>query len=177
MVLLAGGPARGQARDINKYLHPKARLGIGLPGDRVIGSKTFLAISPKQAAAYAVMLLKKRGISEIVICESHWIAGAVSGYLIDCRGKWIYNHQTYSQFRIGVCDGLEAKYGARHRAGTEFVFIGLGRDKDGKSIWHPPPGPDYRPRPDETVTNGMLAYKFLLWRDKFLSLSHRYPKR
>jgi hypothetical protein len=159
----------------NAYLHPYAKLGIGLPGDKILNGKRFPPLMPKKAAAYAVQKLKNRGVSGIIVCESHWIAGAISGYLIDCQGKWVHNKCTYTQFRVGIRDGLEAKYGEAYQAGTEFAFIALGSDRQKKPLWYPVPGPDYSLKPGESVTNEMLAYEFLLWKKKFLSLAKRYP--
>jgi len=131
-------------------------------------------ISPREAASYALLRLQARGVKDIVICETFWITAPLSGYLVDAKGKAIINGKDYSLFRVGVKDGLE-KSKEKSSAGEEFVFIARGDNKAGEAVWYPSPGPDYRLGEGEAVPEGMLAYEFLLNRDKFESLESRFP--
>jgi hypothetical protein len=117
--------------------------------------------------------LKARGITGIAICEAQWIAAPVSGYLIDALGNATIDGAKFSTFRIGIRDGREEEHGLP--AGEVFVFIAHGREDSGGSAWYPHPGPDHEPGPEEAITEGMLAYEFLIGRERFESLTTRYP--
>jgi len=132
------------------------------------------SISPQEAASFAVSRLQARGVKDIVICESFWIAAPLSGYLVDAKGKATINGTEFSSFRVGIKDGLGEK-GERSSAGQEFVFIARGETKPGQSVWYPSPGPDYELAEGESVPEGMLAYEFLLNREQFEELHIRYP--
>lgn len=163
---------------LDKYLHKDAMLGIGLspifpPGEGAALSG-HLFISPRVAAAFAVFHLQQMGVKNITICESHWIAAAISGYLVDALGICTIEGKHYSVFRIGIRDGEESKHGAEYNAGTQFVFIAMGWDSLGKQIWYPQCGPDYYLSANKDVPQGALSYEFLLRRDEFENLPMRY---
>jgi len=173
MISLLCLPRVCSAQSLNNYLHKNARLGPNPPSE-LFRHSARKPISPQQAALFAVRHLKARGVTDIRICEAHWIAAAISGYLVDAKGKATIDEMNYATFRIGIRDGLEEKGGQRP-AGEMFVFIALGRDESGRSVWYPSPGPDYRPAEGEATTEGMLVYEFLLYREKFETLATRYP--
>ncbi|MBN1423948.1 hypothetical protein JXA88_05260 [Candidatus Fermentibacteria bacterium] len=156
------------------YLHPRANLVVWpSPGEDVEISGTF--ISPRAAADSATLALMHRGVQRPLICEARWIAGSVSGYLVDAIGDLTIEGLHYSVFRIGIRDGAEAQYGEEFCAGSEFVFIALGWDSAGAQIWYPPPGPDHHPAEDESLDE-LLAYEFLLDREAFETLLTRYAR-
>jgi hypothetical protein len=159
----------------DQYLHKNARLGLGGPSEDIIASSVSKPISPRQAAFFAVQHLEKKGVKEILVCESHWIAAPISGYLVDCQGKMRIDNKNFTVFRIGIRDGLEAHHGKESQAGIEFVFMALGRGKNGERIWHPEPGPDFRLKQGEAVPDSFFIYEFLLYREEFESLPIRYP--
>src|SRR4030042_5310702 len=76
--------------NFQKYLHKNARIGIGFPSNEVVRGKNCLL--PGEALRYAIPALQKKGITQIVVCESHWIACATSGYLIDCLGYYLMDN-------------------------------------------------------------------------------------
>lgn len=161
--------------NLDQYLHQKARLGVGLISEELLFRTGTKPISPRAAAWFAVQHLKRIGVQDIVVCESHWIAAAVSGYLVDSQGRLTIGNKHFSVFRIGIRDGLEKHHGKEYQEGTKFVFIALGWDSMGRPFWHPDPGPDYELAKDEGVTEGMLSYEYLLHRKEFESLPVRYP--
>jgi hypothetical protein len=59
--------------------------------------------------------------------------------------------------------------------GEEFVFIAFGKNTEGKELWHPLPGPDYKPVPGEPMPESYFIYEFLLNRKMFATLYDRYP--
>ena len=159
------------------FLHKNAKLGIGLIMDSdIFKSSGRLPIDPREAARFAVAHLQKRGVKDILICESHWIAAAVSGYLVDGLGLLTIGGRDFTTFRVGIRDGLEARHGSDYEAGKEFVFIALGCDANGRAVWYPDPGPDFQLGPDQTVPEGLLSFEFLLHRPEFESLSVRYGR-
>jgi hypothetical protein len=160
------------ASSVEHYLHKDAKLDSP-PQDLFHGS-AMKPIPPREAASFALRRLEARGVRDIVICEISWIAAALSGYLVDVKGKATINGINYSTFRIGIRDGLEKKNG-KSLAGEEFVFIARGEKESGGSVWHPSPGPDYRLDEGKDVPEGMLEYEFLLNREKFESLGNRFP--
>jgi hypothetical protein len=129
-------------------------------------------ISPQEACKFALQRLTERGISEIVICEIRWIAAPLAGYLIDAQGMLGLNGLTHTTFRVGIRDGTDEAEG-RHTAGDEFVFIARAEDSAGNALWHPSPGPDWQPSPEDTYDD-LLPYEFLLEREQFESLENRY---
>lgn len=163
--------------DAEPFLHKNAKLGIGLTADSDIFKSTGRRpIDPREAAWFAIAHLQKRGVRDIVICESQWIAAAVSGYLVDGLGLLTIGGRDFTAFRVGIRDGLEARHGSDYEAGKEFVFIALGCDANGRAVWHPEPGPDFMLGPDQNVPEGYLSYEFLLHRPEFESLSVRYGR-
>jgi hypothetical protein len=159
---------------LDRYLHKNAQLGIGVPPGELIYPSGPKPISPRQAAFFAVQRLREKGVKEILVCESHWIAAPLSGYLVDCQGKMTIEKKDFSVFRIGIHDGFEKRHGRKSRAGEEFVFIALGWDQTGKPVWYPEPGPDYQLRDGEAYPMELLTYEFLGRREKFESLPFRY---
>ncbi len=109
-----------------------------------------------------------------MICEVQWIAAPISGYLVDLKGKLIIDHQDYTTFRIGITDSYDEDT-EENLAGKEFVFIALGKNAEGKAIWYPSPGPDYKPTNDEAIPESFFIYEFLINRDRFETLFNRYP--
>ncbi|MCU0612724.1 MAG: hypothetical protein MUE60_13175 [Candidatus Eisenbacteria bacterium] len=180
--LLAGNPgaddqipADVRPDSLQSTLHPHANLLVWPPPSEEVTASVSI-ISPSVAAESAAVALTRRGVTEPVICEARWIAGAVSGYLVDATGDLAFEGLHYSVFRIGIRDGAEAQYGDEFRAGSEFVFIALGWDNYGAQVWNPPPGPDYRPPEDESFDR-LLPYEFLLDHAAFETLPRRYPRR
>ncbi len=163
---------------LDRYLHKNAILGIGVspiyqPGEAAaLSGRIFL--TPRTAAAFGVFHLRQMGVRNIVVCESRWIAAAVSGYLIDAAGKCTIDGKNYSVFRIGIRDGQEARHGPEFNAGTQFVFIAMGRDSLGNKIWYPECGPDYHLSAEKNIPPGALSYEYLLHRNAFEDLPARY---
>jgi hypothetical protein len=160
------------ASSLDQHLHKNAKLDT--PSASLFEHSKAKPISPRDAALSALRGLEAKGVKDIVICEVNWIAGAISGYLVDAKGKATINGTNFSAFRIGIRDGLEAKDG-KAAAGEEFVFIARGEKEPGQTVWYPSPGPDYKLAQGEAMTKEMLAYEFLLHRDAFESLARRYP--
>lgn len=163
---------------LDKHLHKNAVLGIGLspfvPTGESAALSGHLILSPRMAAAFAVFHLRQMGVGNILICESHWIAAPLSGYLVDALGNCTLEGKNFLVFRIGIRDGGEAIHGKEYSAGVQFVFIALGWDSLGKQIWYPQPGPDYHLSVNKDVPQGALSYEFLLRRDEFENLPIRY---
>jgi hypothetical protein len=157
-------------------LHKDAKLGIGLPSPELVDTLRPRPISPRAAAMFAVQNLQERKVKDILVCESRWIAAPLGGYLVDCQGRMSIGGKRFTVFRVGIMDGTDSRHGMQYRAGTEFVFIALGRNAQGKNVWFPDPGPDYVPGPGEETTRGMLAYEFLLRREDFETLARRYRR-
>jgi hypothetical protein len=168
LFLLLGCSAPGT----QQYFHPQAAISSDLSSP-LFDDAEHRPITPRQAALYAIERLQARGVENPVICEAQWIAAPLSGYLVDALGTMESGDATYTLLRVGIRDGLEHADGLR-AAGEEFVFLALGRDSSGNSAWHPSPGPDYTPGEGEPVDD-LLPYEFLLWRDRFETLSRRYP--
>jgi hypothetical protein len=173
LLFFLGFPYVRSADFLERYLHKNARLDTGPPAE-LLQDSLRKPISPQQASLFAVQHLKTRGVGDIVICEAFWIAAPLSGYLIDALGKTTINGVRYTTFRVGIRDGLEEE-GTKRPAGEVFVFIAYGRDSAGQSVWYPSPGPDYTVAQGEAITEDMLAYEFLLGRERFEALSTRYP--
>ena len=159
-------------QSIERYLHKNASLGNG-PSSELLKYFAHKPISSRQAASFAVDHLKAKGVTNIVICEVTWIAAPLGGYLVDAKGKATIEGAIYTIFRVGVRDGTEERDG-KSLAGEMFVFLALGRDQSGLTHWYPAPGPDYSLAEGQAVTLDMLAYEFLLHRDKFQTLDRRY---
>ena len=148
----------------SKYLHKDAILyGVAMPPEA-----EYHTISLKEAILFAVQHLENKGVKNIKICETGWIVAPLGGFLIDGKGSFNIGGKYYSIFRIGIRDGSE------DNAGEEFVFIARGEDDEDKVIWYPEPGPDFRPAEGEIFPEELLAYEFLMSREKFESLSDRF---
>jgi hypothetical protein len=173
VLLLLSAYSPCAAQSIERYLHKNASLGEG-PSPELLRQSEHNPISPRQAASFAVRHLKAKGVTDIKICEVNWIAAPLGGYLVDAKGNATIKGKHYSLFRVGVRDGTDEKAG-KLLGGELFVFIALGKDRKGRQHWYPSPGPDYSLRQGEDVTEGMLAYEFLLDRDRFETLGRRYP--
>lgn len=132
-----------------------------------------MPIAPRDAVLFAIAHGEAKGITNIVICEVHWIAAPLTGYLVDLLGVLTLDREEYTTFRIGIADGLDED-SDRNPAGKEFVFLALGRDTMGETFWFPRPGPDYRPAKDEAVPDSFFTYEFLLERERFETLYDRY---
>jgi mannosidase alpha-like ER degradation enhancer 2 len=170
-------PGAGGRDSIEPLLHKNAKLGIGLPGDLgIFKSDGGFPIDPREAARFAAARLHERGVKDILICESRWIAAPLSGYLVDGLGGLTIGGRDFTTFRVGVRDGCEARRGSGFEAGNEFVFIALGRDASGRAVWCPDPGPDIKLGPDRTFPESLLSYEFLMNRPEFESLSVRYGR-
>jgi hypothetical protein len=173
VLLLLSAYSPSAAQSIERYLHKNASLGEG-PSLELLHQSEHNPISPRQAASFAIGHLKAKGVTDIKICEVNWIAAPLGGYLVDAKGKATIKGRHYSLFRVGVRDGTDEKAG-KLLGGELSVFIALGKDRKGRQHWYPSPGPDYSLRQGEDVTEGMLAYEFLLYRDRFETLGKRYP--
>ena len=158
----------------DQYLHPDSRISSELPSS-IFADSEKKPITPREAAGYALGLLRRHRVANPVICEARWIAAPVSGYLVDALGTLANGEVLYSVFRVGLRDGLERADGLR-KAGEEFVFIAMGRDTSGNIVWYPPPGPDHQPAADEAF-DVLLPFEFLLNREDFETLPKRYPIR
>lgn len=157
---------------LDRYLHRDCKFSS--PPDFLIDSSRVKPISPQQAAEFAVSHLRAKDVKDIVICEVFWIAAPLGGYLVDAKGRANIDGNDFSSFRVGIRDGSDYKSG-NYSAGEEFVFIARGENKSGQAVWYPSPGPDYKLGEGEAVTEGMLAYEFLLKRKDFESLRLRFP--
>jgi len=157
---------------LDQYFHKDCKFNP--PPDWVIDSSKVKPISPRQAAEFAVRRLQARRVKDIAICEVSWITAPLGGYLVDAKGRATINGNDFSSFRVGIRDGSDYWRG-NYSAGEEFVFFALGADRSGKSLWYPSPGPDYQLAEGEVMTEGMLAYEFLLRRKDFESLGIRFP--
>jgi len=152
--------------DIKKYLHKDAILEEGItPMMRESG---YAGIFVREAVVYAIKHLEARGVKNIVICEFHWIAAPLGGYLIDGKGSFNIEDKHYSTFRIGIRNGAEGN------VGDEFVFIARGEDDKGNIVWYPDPGPDFQPAEGEPFPEELMVYEFLSDRERFESLSSRF---
>lgn len=173
------GPARCcSEKDLRLFLHRKAGPAALSPVSPTAGQiQDGLApvpISPRQACCFAIERLQARSVRRIQICEVLWIAAPLGGYLVDLKGRWTFDGEEFSLFRIGIRDGSEASGGPHLAAGIEFVFIAKGKTASGESRWFPRPGPDYRITGDETWPESFFAWEFLLNREKFETLGDRY---
>ena len=172
LVLLGFSCSACFSQSIERHLHKNAFLDQG-PSEEYLRHFAHKPISSRQAASFALDHFKARGATDIVICEVTWIAAPLGGYLVDAKAKANIEGATYTVFRVGVRDGTEQEDG-KSPAGEMFVFIALGRDSSGRFRWYPAPGPDYSLVQGQVTTQEMLAYEFLLHRDKFQTLDSRY---
>ena len=156
-------------------VHPQGNLLVWPPPVEEVQTSSSV-ISPMAAAESAAVALQRHGVEQPVICEARWIAGAVSGYLVDALGNLAIGDARYSAFRVGIRDGAEARYGPAFRAGAVFTFFAMGLDSAGARIWYPSPGPDITPAEADSVSSGALAYEFLLDREAFQTLPRRYGR-
>ena len=166
------------AKSLKSYLHKNAILAVpplsSPPPADLIQKAERMPISPRKACWFAIEHLESKGVKDIVICEVHWIAAPLSGYLIDIKGKLTIDHEDYTTFRIGITDGFDEDAG-KNPAGKEFVFIAFRKNTKGKSLWIPRPGPDYKFKEGEAMPESLLIYEFLLNRERFETLYDRYP--
>lgn len=166
------------AKSLESYLHRNAVLAVSPlscpPPAHLFPKTKRKPISPRKACVFAIEHLEAKGIRDIVICEVQWIAAPVSGYLVDIKGKLTIEHQDYTTFRIGITDGFHDDSG-KHPAGEEFAFIAFRKTTDGKALWYPCPGPDYKLKDGEALPESLLIYEFLLNRKRFETLCDRYP--
>lgn len=181
-LLASAGPLPGQdvSDSLDSYLHKNATINLNLSPLVPIGEQAALdgrlVIPPRVAAAFAVHHLRQKGVAQILVCEVQWIAGAVSGYLVDALGSASIDGARFSVFRVGIRDGDEQRHGTEYQAGSPFVFIALGWGEAGKPLWYPPPGPDAHFAAGDVIPEGALAYEYLLERSEFESLPQRYPR-
>lgn len=153
--------------NVKKYLHKDAILaGTEMSPD----VENHATISVRDAISFAIRHLENKGVKNIIICETSWIAEPLGGFLIDGKGSYNLEGKHYSIFRIGIRDGSEGN------AGEEFVFIARGEDDKGKAIWYPEPGPAVRTSEGEDYPEQPLEYEFLGDEQitKFESLSDRF---
>ncbi|MCX6558591.1 MAG: hypothetical protein NTW95_14365 [Candidatus Aminicenantes bacterium] len=158
------------------FVHPQARIQDYPEMFKAEFEKKGV-LTAAEAIDRAVEIFRKRGVGRLCICEVTWIAGAVSGYLVDAQGDLSFEGGHYSLFRLGITDSPQGTgyAGFPGSAGAEFVFIAKGRSADGRPLWLPPPGPDTVFTPNMDVSEGMLAYEYLLQRERFETLTDRYP--
>ncbi len=158
------------------FVHPRAVIQ-GSPEPFRADFKTKGVLTAEDAVNRAVGIMRKRGIARLCICEVSWIAAPVSGYLVDAQGDLSLDGGRCSLFRLGITDSPQGSGSLEfpEGAGEEFVFIARGVDAAGRTLWFPPPGPDCRPGPQQETTMGMLAYEYLLGRQRFETLPERYP--
>lgn len=131
-------------------------------------------ISPREACGFALDHFEAKGIRDFVLCEVHWIAAPRSGYLVDATGTLTIDHEEYTTFRIGITDGF-AEDAEANPAGEEFVFMAFRKTPEGTGIWYPRPGPDDLSTIGEAMPDSVLIYEFLFQRERFETLSERYP--
>ena len=181
MILVAFifGPAQlCSAKSLEPYFHKNAILAVPPlsypPPSDLIPKTERMPISPRKACEFAIEHLERKGIKNIVICEVQWIAAPLSGYLVDTKARLTIDHQDYSTFRIGITDGFDEDTG-KNPAGDEFVFIAFRKNAKGEAFWYPRPGPDYKLKEGEAVPESSLIYEFLINRERFETLSERYP--
>jgi len=157
-------PEKVTELDIDKYLHEDAILhGVEMPPEA-----EYKAISLKEAIQFAIRYLENKGVKEIKICETKWMAAPLGGFLIDGLGDFSIGGKEYSIFRIGIRDGSEGN------AGEAFAFIARGEDEKGNVIWYPEPGPGFQPVKGEVFPEELMVYEFLIDRERFESLSSRF---
>ena len=166
---------RDEAERARRFVHPQARIQNYPEQFRAEFEKRGV-LAAAAAVSRAAAIYGKRGIGRLCICEVTWIAGGVSGYLVDARGDLRIAGGRFSIFRLGITDSPQGtgSAGFPEGAGEEFVFIARGVGPDGQTLWLPAPGPDYLPKPGEDFTQGMLAYEYLLDRERFETLADRY---
>lgn len=167
----------GGAKSLGSYFHRNAILAVpplsSPPGADIFPACKSRPIAPRAACLYAIRYLQAKGIKKIVICEAQWLAAPLSGYLVDAKGQLVIERQEYSTFRIGITDGFCDAAG-RDPAGREFVFIAFRRDIQGRTFWHPSPGPDHVLKEGAVVPESFFAYEFLLNRERFETLYEHY---
>lgn len=142
---------------------------------RVEGMDTTV-LSPMEAAGEAAGYLVSIGATDVLVCEVHRIEAPLTGYLVDATGLLEMDGVVFDSFRTGIRDGMESDGGSMP-PGERFAFIARGAAPDGTVSWLPACGPDFvAPEGDPGITDEMLEYEFLLWREEFESLQSRYPR-
>ncbi len=153
-------------------LHPYSM--IGAPSEDIVQGMSE-AITPLDAAGFAVAALTDFGVTDILVCEVHSIEAPLTGYLVDALGSLSILGARYDTFRVGIRDGRESD-GTFAPAGEQFAFLAMGVDADGAVCWIPAPGPGFAQVEGMLYDEVLLDYEFLLWREDFESLGTRYPR-
>ncbi|MDM7993128.1 MAG: hypothetical protein QUS11_07415 [Candidatus Fermentibacter sp.] len=154
-------------------LHPLAVIADG-PAS-VEGMETTI-LAPMEAARIAVEHLLSMGATDVLVCEVHRIEAPLTGYLVDATGLLETGGVSFDSFRTGIRDGMESD-GEFMLPGECFAFIARGAAPDGTVSWLPACEPDsVAPDGYPGITDEMLEYEFLLWREDFESLASRYPR-
>lgn len=163
-------------------LHP---LAVIAGGPAIVEGMETTILSPMEAAGIAADLLHAMGATGVLVCEVHRIEAPLTAYIVDALGAMdmIFLSDTtgdgevqYSTFRMVLRDGAESD-GELYAPGEQISFIARGVDSTGQIVWYPPCGPDFVvPEGDPGITDEMLEYEFLLWREDFESLESRYPR-
>jgi hypothetical protein len=173
----SGAPSCAPNR-LESYLHRNVLLAVpplsSPPPADLVQHSARPPISPLEACGFAIEHFETKGIRDIVICEVHWIAAPLSGYLVDGKGTLTIDHEEYTIFRIGITDGFDQDVEA-NPAGEEFVFMAFGKTPEGTGVWYPRPGPDDLSTNGEAIPESFFIYEFLLQRERFETLSERYP--
>lgn len=163
---------------LESYLHRHAILAVPPlsfpPPAELVQHSAHPPISPREACGFAIEHFEAKGIQDMLICEVQWIAAPLSGYLVDGTGTLTIDREEYTTFRIGITDGFNEDPEA-NPAGEEFVFMALGKTPEGTNVWYPRPGPDDLSTHGEAMPESFFTYEFLLQRERFETLSERYP--
>ena len=123
--------------DIEKYLHEDCLLKEEMSLTKIEGvslmmvESGYFSVSAEEVLSFAIQQLQTKSVSEIEICEVHWIAAPYGGFLIDGKGSFNEGTKHYSTFRIGVTDS------SKNNAVKEFTFIARGEDNEDNVIWYP----------------------------------------
>lgn len=158
------------------FIHPQASIQ-GYPEQFKAEFEKRGVLTAEQAIDRAVKILRQMDIGHLCICEVTWIAGGVSGYLIDALGDFNFQNNHYTIFRLGITDSPQGTGypGFPEGAGEKFVFIAKGLTPDSRPVWLPGLGPDFQPEPQDAVPEWILSYNYLLNRERFETLGDRYP--
>lgn len=162
-----------ELREGEGFLHPSAVIAGGPAREE--GMETAV-LSPMDAAWIAFDDLLSMGATGVLVCEVHRIEAPLTGYLVDATGLLENDGVSFDSFRTGISDGMESD-GESMLPGECFAFIARGAAPDGTVSWLPACGPDCAAEDGNAgMTDEMLEYEFLLWREDFESLSTRYPR-
>jgi hypothetical protein len=155
----------GSPESLDGYLHPLAEIDSTSSPDR---------ISAIEAARCAVGFFMDRGISDILICEVRHIEEPAPAWVIDATGSPGSLGQYFDTFRQCIRDGSEWD-GELYMAGEFLSFIATGMDSEGHAVWYPAPGPDIAGGA-RAMGDSRWSYKYLIGRERFESLSSRFPR-